>query len=221
MTALKYTSEQPCVRARHLERYVSDNSCVECKRQDAVLRNSIKRTALGPPYEALRSPEKTAAKVAGLPTYFTRIPCKHGHLSARYVANGSCIECHRNIRKKPGYATAYSKYNAKMRVKRPLANQLNAAKTRARLKDLPFDITLLDLPIPDLCPCCGKHMVINIKTGTGASYDCPSIDRLRPHLGYVKGNVAVICWRCNNLKSDASAAELHAIATWMSGRGLE
>lgn len=34
------------------------------------------------------------AKTAGLPTYFTGKPCKHGHIAERYVANWTCVVCH-------------------------------------------------------------------------------------------------------------------------------
>ena len=34
-----------------------------------------------------------AAADAGLSLYFTGKPCKRGHLSPRYVVNGSCSEC--------------------------------------------------------------------------------------------------------------------------------
>lgn len=36
---------------------------------------------------------RNAAIEAGLTTYFTGRPCKHGHISPRSVANGTCIEC--------------------------------------------------------------------------------------------------------------------------------
>lgn len=31
----------------------------------------------------------------GLARYFTGKPCKRGHLSERYVASGTCCECHK------------------------------------------------------------------------------------------------------------------------------
>lgn len=31
--------------------------------------------------------------------YFTGRPCKHGHVSQRYISNGKCVECKRNIDK--------------------------------------------------------------------------------------------------------------------------
>lgn len=39
----------------------------------------------------------------------------------------------------------------------------------------------------------------------------PTLDRIRNELGYVPGNVAVVSYRANRLKSDASLDELRAI----------
>jgi 5-methylcytosine-specific restriction endonuclease McrA len=36
---------------------------------------------------------KSEARVAGLKHYFTGIPCKHGHVSKRFLSNGQCVEC--------------------------------------------------------------------------------------------------------------------------------
>lgn len=40
------------------------------------------------------------AKELGLRRYFTGEPCRHGHLSERYVACGRCVECDRIASKK-------------------------------------------------------------------------------------------------------------------------
>ena len=45
--------------------------------------------------------------------------------------------------------------------------------------------------------------------------DSPSLDRINPKRGYVEGNVALICFRCNKIKSDATQRELRMIADWM------
>lgn len=38
---------------------------------------------------------KSAARTAGDSVYFTGIPCKNGHVSARLVASGRCLDCKR------------------------------------------------------------------------------------------------------------------------------
>ncbi|MFL1549751.1 hypothetical protein ACI77I_11695 [Pseudomonas sp. D47] len=40
------------------------------------------------------------ARAAGATTYFTGKPCKHGHVSMRVTANGTCIECAKVASKK-------------------------------------------------------------------------------------------------------------------------
>jgi len=65
-----------------------------------------------------------------------------------------------------------------------------------------------------LCPCCGKEIDYGYREGKFRDRS-PSIDRCVPSLGYVPSNIALICWRCNNLKRDATADELEAVARWM------
>jgi hypothetical protein len=66
------------------------------------------------------------------------------------------------------------------------------------------------------CECCGRAF-ITAPAFKGRAQDLsPSLDRIVPALGYVAGNVALICWRCNNLKRDATAKELFRVAKWLS-----
>lgn len=69
------------------------------------------------------------------------------------------------------------------------------------------------------CECCNAEFDLRGARGRGGpggpSNESPSIDRLVPEEGYVHGNVAIICWRCNNLKRDASPEELERVAKWM------
>lgn len=74
------------------------------------------------------------------------------------------------------------------------------------------------------CPCCGKPFDLSGAVGRGGrgpSDRSPSVDRLVPSRGYAEANVRIICWRCNNLKRDATAVELEGIALWMRQEGLE
>lgn len=84
-----------------------------------------------------------------------------------------------------------------------------SAKRRAQSKGLPFNIEISDIIIPERCPL----LDIPLQDCKGAAGDSsPSLDRLLPHLGYVKGNVIVISHRANQIKSCASVDELMMIA---------
>lgn len=74
---------------------------------------------------------------------------------------------------------------------------------------------------PGTCECCGVKLRIVFEDGdqVGAKSDrSPSLDRFDPSKGYTRENVALLCWRCNNLKRDATSAELRRIADWMDNR---
>lgn len=52
----------------------------------------------------------------------------------------------------------------------------------------------------------------------GCVNNAPSIDRFDNNKGYEKGNVAVISWRANNLKRDATLDELQKVVKWCAKR---
>jgi len=69
------------------------------------------------------------------------------------------------------------------------------------------------------CECCGRKLNIGFKMD-GKPHDLsPSMDRKIPSNGYTKANTALLCWRCNNLKRNASADELRKIVQWMDTYG--
>jgi hypothetical protein len=86
-----------------------------------------------------------------------------------------------------------------------------AAKYRAKRDGLNFDLVLSDIHIPTHCPVLG--LPLQGKTGTkGPSDNSPTLDRIRPGLGYIKGNVMVISNLANRLKSDADVEHLEKLA---------
>jgi len=89
---------------------------------------------------------------------------------------------------------------------------LYQARARAKRKGFPFDLTSEDIHIPEHCPVLGVRMHIGEMSQRDAS---PSLDRITPELGYVKGNVVVISYRANRLKSDADPEELERVAAWV------
>jgi hypothetical protein len=94
---------------------------------------------------------------------------------------------------------------------------LQNAKRRAAAFGIPFDLSLSDLVIPEVCPVLG----ILLQKGEGRSCDAsPSLDRIRPALGYVRGNVAIISQRANQIKNSATVGELLAVADWLERQQL-
>ena len=80
------------------------------------------------------------------------------------------------------------------------------ARRRAKQQNVPFDITDDDIVIPDVCPLLGIPLFPN--TGGSPCPNSPTLDKLIPHLGYVRGNTLVISHRANCIKHNASIDEL-------------
>ena len=47
-------------------------------------------------------------------------------------------------------------------------------------------------------------------------HSSPSLDRIIPSKGYMKGNVVWISMKANSIKQDATASEIHQVAEWYS-----
>ena len=94
-----------------------------------------------------------------------------------------------------------------------LKNTLRTARKRASDYGVPFDITLEDIEITTHCPILGTKF----SWGSTIENDTPSLDRVVPKLGYVKGNVRVISMRANRLKNNATIEEMEAILEYMKG----
>lgn len=98
-------------------------------------------------------------------------------------------------------------------VQQPAYYLWHNARDRARKKNLPFNIELSDVVVPEKCPVLGTDIYTSAH-GMSRLHS-PSLDRLVPSLGYVKGNVRVISLRANSIKNDASPGELRKVADWL------
>jgi len=93
----------------------------------------------------------------------------------------------------------------------PRKRMLRCARLRAKAAGVPFELTIDDIEIPEVCPALGIPLV----AGMGRNNpNGPSLDRTVPALGYVRGNVRVISHRANSLKNDATPEELAALAAY-------
>ena len=79
---------------------------------------------------------------------------------------------------------------------------VQSARNRAKKYNLPFDITHEDVVIPEFCPYLG------IKLVPFSEWSSPSLDKIIPELGYVKGNIQVISTKANTMKNNATQDEL-------------
>lgn len=86
---------------------------------------------------------------------------------------------------------------------------LERAKARAKAKKVPFNLELSDILIPSHCPALGTPLVY------GDHSDTASIDRIKPELGYVKGNIVILSNKANMMKSYATAEEVGRLYSWL------
>lgn len=95
------------------------------------------------------------------------------------------------------------------------------AKNRAKAKDLPFNITKnymvkLWKEQDGKCAFSGKELVLEAGEGR-VNPDAPSIDRILPELGYVKGNVRLVTYHVNVCLSEFGDKALVELAKTIAG----
>jgi hypothetical protein len=89
-----------------------------------------------------------------------------------------------------------------------------AAKERAKHKNIPFTLTLSDMPvIPERCPILGIFLSCNSRFQNRDS--SPSLDRIVPKYGYIQGNVQIISHKANAMKHNASTEEIGKLYFYM------
>ena len=93
----------------------------------------------------------------------------------------------------------------------PVYFMWGSAKRRAKDKNLPFNISVEDIRIPKRCPLLGLKLFPNV--GGSSAPNSPTLDRIIPKLGYVKGNVRVISNKANLMKQDATLEELEKLVS--------
>lgn len=78
---------------------------------------------------------------------------------------------------------------------------LKRTKYKCEIEDIPFNLELSDIIIPEYCPILEVKMI-------PYTYTAASIDRIVPELGYTKGNIWIISRKANVMKNDANLKEL-------------
>jgi hypothetical protein len=111
------------------------------------------------------------------------------------------------------YKEKKSRQMRKRRKKFPHLTLLCLAKQRAKANGLPFNLSAEDIVIPRLCPVLGCRL----KHGKDKRpiEQSPTLDRIVPSRGYVKGNVIVISSLANRIKSTANWRQILSVGKWL------
>lgn len=127
----------------------------------------------------------------------------------------TCVQCGGRQRRRPERKTARGRRALRERMQTYRVGPGHAvvllvgARARARARGLACTITADDLVVPKRCPLLG----IRLAPGRGKMHDSsPTIDRIDSRKGYVRGNVWIISWRANRMKSDATLREIETLA---------
>lgn len=95
-----------------------------------------------------------------------------------------------------------------------------SARYRAAKQGIKFNITVKDVlkVMTDVCPVFGVKLIKNNHSRKIRS-DSPSIDRIDPNKGYVKGNICIISYRANQIKSNGTIEEHEKVIEYMKKYG--
>jgi hypothetical protein len=103
----------------------------------------------------------------------------------------------------------------KMRCDNPTRLIWLETKKRAKKRNIPFEIDISDIVIPKICPILG----LELSFGIGRVHDeSPSLDRIIPEMGYVKGNCYIISSKANRMKQENTLETLEKIISYIKER---
>jgi len=148
-------------------------------------------------------------------------PCaKHPELNGlRNKASSACIGCARIATKLYPGAPVSSNRRKELseyhKQQNPQKYLFESALYRAKARSIPFSIDLEDVKIPTHCPVLGIPLSF-----FGHKNNIPTLDKVHPMLGYVKGNVCVISFRANRIKTDATLDELLQVTAYVQQHSL-
>ena len=111
----------------------------------------------------------------------------------------------KNWEREKEYQRNYNAQNYKGTFEKKIKKLIHLARDRSKKSGLKFDITENDLVKVDRCPLLG--VAFDFSASGMFKYNSPTIDRINPNLGYVRGNVWVISHRANRIKNNATLKE--------------
>ena len=116
-------------------------------------------------------------------------------------------------REDPAYRTHIKRVRMQHQNNNPEKTLLAEARRSAGKRNLDFDLVLSDILVPEYCPAFPN---IKLEWVMDNHADCkPSVDRIDSSKGYTSGNIQIISWLANNIKSSHAGTDLLMVAKWM------
>jgi len=156
----------------------------------------------------------------------TSKPSTDFYANSKGVRRKTCVPCYaakeaaRKARKpKAERQASWAKYR---RVRRAQL-LLSVAKYRAKAKKLAFDLDAEDVALLQATIDAGFCQMTGLPfdLDKGKTWNTPSIDRIDPKAGYVKGNVRVILYALNVMMNTWGEAKVLEVARALSGQRAE
>lgn len=117
---------------------------------------------------------------------------------------------HTEEERKAARTKAAIKSRNKRNKKDPRYSLWVSSKNNAYNNGLVHDLEIEDIVIPEYCPVLGFKLAMN-----GRFPNSMSIDKIDPTKGYTKGNVRVISFKANRLKSNGRLEDFRAIVAYL------
>ena len=102
------------------------------------------------------------------------------------------------------------------RMMNPSHTLYHLAKQRAKRDGFDFNLSKEDITIPPVCPVLGINLRVNAG-GKVPTDNSPTLDRIHPKIGYIKGNIIVISALANRIKSSANHRQILSVGRWLKG----
>ena len=215
----------PCKRGHHSPRYTSTNQCFACLRlRDTNLRGYTKIDLTGKRFGRLIVTGKAPLLRRDAPQPDGTVKKRSYHrwyVDCDCGVTGKIVLSQAFFTKPPIHSCGGCGYQQEQLRKAavthgethtPAYRMFHQAKQRAAVRGLDFDLERDDVVVPSTCPVLG----IELRVGNSNFKDhSPSLDRIDSSKGYVRGNVEVISWRANRLKSDGTLDDFRSIVSWM------
>jgi hypothetical protein len=97
----------------------------------------------------------------------------------------------------------------------PEKYRLSTLRNRCNKRGIPFNLDEKDIIAPEFCPVLGIKLRTNYKIGAtdgGITSNSPTVDRIIPELGYVKGNIIVVSHLANRIRNNATPQQIRMVA---------